>query len=136
MGDAWGVHGVGLQPAARFHPRPLAYCLRPLPTLPRTLLPSPLPACLCHQVIARGGNSPDSLVLPGVIPNRLVLEPAHWEEQLYKRASAQTGLKAGGQGGMPTRLRVFSGTANPVRGARGGQADMPALLFRHRQPGE
>ena len=98
--------------------------------------PPPLPACLCHEVIARGGNSPDSLVLPGVIPNRLVLEPAHWEEQLYKRASEQTGLKAGGQGGMPTRLRVFSGTANPVRGARGGQADMPALLFRHRQPGE
>jgi len=57
----------------------------------------------------------NELVIPGVIPNRAVLEPPHWEEQLYKRAASLTNLKSSGlQAGAPSRLRVFSGTANPV----------------------
>jgi hypothetical protein len=61
------------------------------------------------------------LVLPaGVIPNRAVLDPPGWEEQLYKRAAvAQASFKASGASAAPTRLRVFSGTANPVRNKRG-----------------
>ncbi len=56
--------------------------------------------------------------MPGIIPDRPVLDAAHWAQyggSVPTSSNKGTQFQQQRSNEAPTRLRVFSGTANPVR---------------------
>jgi hypothetical protein len=63
---------------------------------------------------AAGALGGAAALRPGRVAGRAVLEPPGWSEAVLSRTAALPGLQQAPQ----TRLRIFSGTSNPVRGGR------------------